>query len=279
MLPFSSNSSSCRHIFNSLQLNTQNIFLKITPTPAGSDHRKFVDTFGRPLYTDWKIHVSKVLNPFNNQVHSLKLACLQAFCWWSFFLIASSDQKAIINIRYWTGLSVWNGRWGKEIRNTSMHCMHVVNCQWFYDCIGLWYRLAIVFASSKVGLRWALSAVQIKDYFFEIDHWCTLIYTTHVLCISNHAWLISRYGRDTTILTLSPTEWTSESQSRTQQWCTKHPRWSKRKFTCAIVFNILWTACEVCQSLFGSVGCDPPQNKQIETRFSDWGLPSLVYQS
>ena len=53
------------------------------------------------------------------------------------FLIASSDQKAIINRRLGTGLSVWNGRWRKEIQNTSMYCMHVVNCLWFYDCIGL----------------------------------------------------------------------------------------------------------------------------------------------
>ena len=51
LLSFSSNSSSCRHIFNCLQQSIQNNFLKITPTPAGSDHRKFVDTFGRTLYT------------------------------------------------------------------------------------------------------------------------------------------------------------------------------------------------------------------------------------
>ena len=64
LLSFSNNSSSCSHILNGLQPNPQNIFLKVTPTPSGSDHRKFVDTFGRPLYSDWKKHVSKVLNPF-----------------------------------------------------------------------------------------------------------------------------------------------------------------------------------------------------------------------
>ena len=40
--------------------------LQITPTPAGSEHRKFVDTFGRPLFTDWKKHVLKVSNPFKD---------------------------------------------------------------------------------------------------------------------------------------------------------------------------------------------------------------------
>ena len=68
LLSFSSNSSSWRHIFNGLQQNTQNIFLKITPTPSGYDHRRLVDIFWRPLYTDWKKHVSKVSNPFKNMV-------------------------------------------------------------------------------------------------------------------------------------------------------------------------------------------------------------------
>ena len=43
LLPLSSN-SSCRHIFNGLQQNTQNIFFKITPTPPGSDHRNPFNT-------------------------------------------------------------------------------------------------------------------------------------------------------------------------------------------------------------------------------------------
>ena len=41
-----------------------NLWLQIIPSLVRSDHRKFVDTLGRPLYTDWKKHVSKVSNPF-----------------------------------------------------------------------------------------------------------------------------------------------------------------------------------------------------------------------
>ena len=40
-------------IDNGLQQKTQNVFLEITQITAGYDYRKFVDTFGRPLYTDW----------------------------------------------------------------------------------------------------------------------------------------------------------------------------------------------------------------------------------
>ena len=65
LLSFPSNSSSCKHIFNGLRQNSRNIFLKIIPSQAGSDQRKFVDTFGRPSYTDWKKHVWTVSNPFN----------------------------------------------------------------------------------------------------------------------------------------------------------------------------------------------------------------------
>ena len=45
--------------------NTPHIFLKISPTQAESDHRKYVDTSERPLYTYWKNHVQRVSIPIS----------------------------------------------------------------------------------------------------------------------------------------------------------------------------------------------------------------------
>ena len=45
LLPLSRNSNSCRHVFHGLHQNAPNIFLKITPTQAGSHLRKFVKFF------------------------------------------------------------------------------------------------------------------------------------------------------------------------------------------------------------------------------------------
>ena len=40
---------SLKHVSNGLQQNSQNIFLKIIPSPAGSGHRKFVQSFWRAI--------------------------------------------------------------------------------------------------------------------------------------------------------------------------------------------------------------------------------------
>ena len=72
LLSFSSNSSCCRHI-----LMVYSRTLKITPTQSGFYHRKFADTFWRPLPTDRKKHVSKVLNPFNVHILSSDIRSLQ----------------------------------------------------------------------------------------------------------------------------------------------------------------------------------------------------------
>ena len=55
-----------QHLQTHFQLSTaehSKLMLKIAPSLAGSDDRKFMDTFGRPLYTDQRKHVPKVSTP------------------------------------------------------------------------------------------------------------------------------------------------------------------------------------------------------------------------